>query len=49
MPGTSYISVNHAIKRFGPACRDCHAPHGVMDFKALGYSTDRAVALDAPR
>ncbi len=49
VPGTSYISVNHGIKRMGLACRDCHSPHGVMDFKALGYSADRTAALEQPR
>lgn len=49
VPGTSYISVNHGVKRMGLSCRDCHSPHGVLDFTALGYSDDEAQALRRPR
>lgn len=37
-PTGSFISLSHAIKRDGAlSCADCHAPAGVMDFKALSY------------
>ncbi len=49
VPGTSYISVNHGVKRMGLGCRDCHSPHGVMDFGALGYSAAQTAALEQPR
>jgi hypothetical protein len=49
VPETSYISVNHGVRRIGLACRDCHSPHGVLDFAALGYSTDETTELQRPR
>lgn len=49
VPGTSFISVNHGIKRMGLGCRDCHSPHGVLDFKVLGYSPDEISRLEQPR
>lgn len=48
MPGTSYISVNHGVRRHGLACAACHSAHGVMDFKALGYSPRQVRQLERP-
>lgn len=45
VPGTSYISVNHGVKRMGLSCTDCHSPHGVLDFAALGYSQQEVKTL----
>jgi hypothetical protein len=39
------LMVNHGIQRKGRWCHDCHAPNGVMDFRALGYPPDRAAEL----
>lgn len=49
VPGTSYISVNHGVRRIGFACRDCHSPHGVLDFASLGYSQLDVERLQQPR
>lgn len=49
VPDTSYISVNHGIKRVGYSCGDCHSPHGVLDFRSLGYPPDRIAVLERPR
>jgi hypothetical protein len=49
VPGTSYISVNHGVKRMGLSCTDCHSPHGVLDFAALGYSPQEVRTLQTPR
>jgi len=49
VPGTSYISVNHGVKRMGLGCRDCHSPKGALDFEALGYAPEEIVRLEQPR
>ncbi len=49
VPGTSYISVNHGVRRIGLGCRDCHSPHGVLDFAGLGYSAQEVADLQKPR
>ena len=49
VPGTSYISVNHGVKRMGLGCQDCHSPHGALDFKALGFAPDEIAQLEQPR
>jgi hypothetical protein len=49
VPATSYISVNHGVKRIGLGCDDCHSPHGVLDFVALGYSSEDVEGLLRPR
>lgn len=49
VPATSYISVNHGVKRIGLGCRDCHSPNGVLDFAALGYEQQEVAALQKPR
>ena len=46
VPGTSYISVNHGIKRMGLYCNSCHSKDGVMDFKALGYTLQQVEQLE---
>ncbi len=49
VPSTSYISVNHGVKRIGLGCRDCHSPNGRLDFEDLGYDTNMVAALQQPR
>lgn len=49
VPGTSYVSVNHAVKKAGLSCSQCHSARGVMDFRGLGYSPAQVRALEAPR
>lgn len=45
------FSLNHQVapKAQALACGACHAPDGVLDFRALGYSEARAKALATPR
>lgn len=40
------LMLNHSIKKDGLMCADCHSPHGLIDFKALGYSTQRIHDLE---
>ncbi len=47
VPGTSYISVNHGVKKVGLSCSSCHSKSGVMDFKALGYTPAQMKQLEA--
>ncbi len=49
VPGTSYISVNHGIRRHGLACSACHSPHGLMNFAQLGYSARQVRQLEQAR
>ncbi|HQT94957.1 MAG TPA: hypothetical protein PK435_10015 [Thermoanaerobaculaceae bacterium] len=49
VPGTSYISVNHGVKNAGLPCKACHSRDGVMDYTALGYTTEQAERLRRPR
>ena len=49
VPGTSYISVSHSIKKSGLSCASCHAKGGVMDFKVLGYAPDEIERLERQR
>ncbi len=48
---TMLFSVNHqvAAKAQALACAACHAPDGVLDFEALGYTEARVKALTTPR
>jgi len=39
------LMVNHGIQGQGRECRECHAPDGIMDFRALGYQPERVAAL----
>ncbi|MFZ0427627.1 MAG: hypothetical protein WAO20_05895 [Acidobacteriota bacterium] len=48
VPGTSYISVNHGVRRIGYSCAYCHSPHGVLDFASLGYTPDEVAKLQRP-
>jgi Cytochrome c bacterial len=45
VPGTSYISVNHGVRKSGLSCNACHSTRGVMDFKALGYTEEQVERL----
>jgi hypothetical protein len=47
VPGPSYISVSHGIQRRGLTCHACHSRHGVMDFRALGYSPGEVRELES--
>ncbi len=49
VPGTSYISVNHGVRKVGLPCGACHAKDGVMSFTALGYAPEQVAALQRPR
>ncbi len=49
VPGLSYISVNHGVKKTGLSCSACHSKQGVMDFKALGYTPQQAKQLQEPQ
>jgi len=49
VPASSYISVNHGVRRIGLGCDDCHSPNGVLDFVALGYSSEDVKGLLQPR
>ena len=46
VPGTSYISVNHGVKKFGLSCSSCHSKDGVMNFSALGYTPQQVKELE---
>jgi hypothetical protein len=47
-PTGSFISLSHAIKRNGAlTCADCHSPSGVMDFRALSYSSAQIAYLQS--
>ncbi|MDZ7639590.1 MAG: hypothetical protein U5J83_15250 [Bryobacterales bacterium] len=39
------LMVNHGIHKGGRSCADCHAPGGILDWKALGYTESRAAEL----
>jgi hypothetical protein len=39
------LMVNHGIQGQGRVCQDCHAPDGIMDFHALGYTADEIAQL----
>ena len=49
VPGVSYISVSHGIKKVGLSCNSCHTHNGAMDFKALGYSAQQVRQLERLR
>ncbi len=48
---TNFYSINHQVAPRAQAlgCAACHRAGGVLDFKALGYSEERAKALSALR
>ena len=39
------LMVNHGIQRAGLTCQDCHSADGILDYVALGYTPERAKAL----
>jgi hypothetical protein len=39
------LMVNHGISKVGRTCVECHSVNGLLDFKALGYSPQRAAEL----
>jgi hypothetical protein len=49
MRNEATLMINHAIQKQGRACGECHAPKGILDFDALGYSPERAAQLRQPR
>ena len=46
VPGTSFISVNHGVKKNAFSCSSCHSKEGIMNFKALGYSPQQVDQLE---
>ena len=46
VPGLSYISVNHGVKKNPLSCSSCHSKNSVMDFKALGYTQQQIEKLE---
>ncbi|MBK1644195.1 nitrite reductase [Thiocapsa imhoffii] len=40
------LMVNHGIQPQGRDCIECHAPNGILDYRALGYSEERAAELE---
>lgn len=46
VPGTSFISVNHGVKKNALSCSSCHSKSGVMNFKALSYSQQQINQLE---
>ncbi len=40
------IAINHGISEKGFACSVCHTPGGLLNFKKLGYSSERAAKLE---
>lgn len=42
------LMINHAIRKQGFDCADCHTQNGLLDFRKLGYSEARAAELENP-
>lgn len=40
------LMVNHGIQPEGRDCVECHSPSGIMNYRALGYSAERAAELE---
>ncbi len=40
------LMINHGITRQARTCDECHRPNGLLDFRALGYSEQRAHDLE---
>lgn len=40
------LMVNHGIQPVGRDCVECHSPSGILDYRALGYSRERAAELE---
>lgn len=50
LPQYASLEISHAIRREGAlTCNRCHAPDGVLDFAALGYTEDEIIDLEEPR
>ena len=50
LPTDAMLEISHAIRLEGAlSCDDCHGPHGVMDWQALGYTTEEIEELKAER
>ncbi len=45
IPQTAMLEVDHAIRRDGLTCLDCHSPDGVLDYEQLGYPPEVAERL----
>ncbi len=40
------LMINHGVTRKARTCDECHRPNGLLDFRALGYSEERAHDLE---
>jgi hypothetical protein len=41
------MEISHAVRREGAlTCERCHSDHGVLDWKALGYTPAEVEALE---
>ncbi len=40
------LMVNHGIQHVGRDCVECHVPNGIINYRALGYSDERAAELE---
>lgn len=40
------LMVNHGIQAEGRDCVECHSPTGILDYRLLGYSPERAAELE---
>ncbi len=40
------LMVNHGIQSEGRDCVECHRPNGILDYRLLGYSPERAAELE---
>ncbi len=50
IPQDASLEISHAIRKTGAlTCNNCHAPSGILDFKALGYDEVEAKSLQEPR
>jgi hypothetical protein len=50
IPQDASLEISHAIRKTGAlTCNNCHAPSGILDFKALGYDEAEAKSLQEPR
>ncbi len=46
MPNDAMLEISHAVRRDGAlTCNNCHHPAGVLDWKALGYSSEEVETL----
>lgn len=46
IPNDAMLEISHAIRREGAlTCTDCHSKDGVLDWRALGYTEERAEML----